>query len=63
MKNMKELTEVSVVAFYALRNKEINVAESNSLGGHVANIIKGTKLKLEYNKANGDHSKIEFLDY
>ena len=63
MKTMKDLTEESIATFYALRNKEINVAESNSLNGHVASVIKATKVKLEYNKSLGDHSKIEFLEY
>ena len=62
MNNVKELIAESVKVFKALRAGEISVAEANGLNNTTSGIIKAAKVKLEYNKLQGDHSKIDFLE-
>jgi len=62
MKNMKELIANSVAVFEDLRSGKISVAEANGLNNTTGGIIKAAKVKLEYNKFQGDHSKIDFLE-
>ena len=62
MKNMKELIANSVEVFEKLKKGEISVAEANGLNNTTGGIIKAAKVKLEYNKFQGDHGKIDFLE-
>ena len=62
MKNIKELIAANVEVFKKLKAGEISVAEANGLNNTTGGIVKAAKIKLEYNKFQGDHSKIDFLE-
>ena len=62
MKNVKKLIKESVKVFEALKGGEISVAEANGLNNTTGGIIKAVKIKLEYNKFQGLHDKIDFLE-
>lgn len=62
MKNIQELISKSVKIYGLLKDGKISVSEANGLNKTTDVVIKAAKTKLEYNKFQGDHSKIDFLE-
>ena len=62
MKNIEQLIQGAVDVFQDSRNTKMSAVETNAQYNTLGVIVKAIKLKLEYKKHQGDHSKIEFLE-
>jgi len=62
MKNSNDVIKEAQEIFKMLKSGEIGVSEANGLNNSIGMMVKMSKVKLEYNKFQGDHAKIEFLE-